>query len=355
LFKSFILTGASLVALTGVALADQPAKPMFMHGVFGGRPQIAATAKPPAALPTWTFDWTYKSKKYHALFVGKKPTTGKSVTIPVYIIPVKLTYKTTTEDPTAAEASGLSPIQYTVDSPIFDATTNYTQGGTNVGTTQYEDAFQRAALWSTVSLKTGYHVLLGKPTIEPEQSFTIPAADGGSGTYFGVKVITADINWFDAQIKPLLTSLKIPANSLPIFVTTQTYLTSGGCCIGGYHSYTGTQAYSMFTFIQTSGAFSQDVSALSHEVGEWVDDPLTNNNSVPASCGTQGNDSLIYEVGDPIEVDANYGDYPYVLNGVTYHLQDLVLPPYFGAPTSTSVNGWYTFQGTNFSVCQNGG
>ena len=44
------------------------------------------------------------------------------------------------------------------------------------------------------------------------------------------------------------------------------------------------------------------------------------------------------------------------LGGFTYHLQDLVTPVYFGAPTSTSVNGWQSFQGQTFStVCANGG
>jgi len=237
-------------------------------------------------------------------------------------------------------------VQNTIDSPIFDSTTNYTQGGTNVGTTQYEDAVARAGLWGTVSSHTGYHVLLGAPTVEPEQTLKV-GSNGKVETIssLGVTVIAADINWFDGKIQPMLTKFKIPANSLPIFLTTQTYLTSGGCCIGGYHSYNGTQAYSMFTYIQKAGTFSQDVSALSHEVGEWLDDPETNNNS---PCG-------IYEVGDPLETTANYGDFPYTVNGFTYHLQDLAMPPYFGAPKTTSVNSWYTFQDYPFtSVCENG-
>ena len=61
-------------------------------------------------------------------------------------------------------------------------------------------------------------------------------------------------------------------------MTVNTYLTSGSpilnnCCIGGYHSANGAQAYSHFTFIPVPGDFSQDVSALSHEMGEWMDDP----------------------------------------------------------------------------------
>ena len=343
--KSVILAGASLITLaaTGAVAAAPPDRPMFVVQPNRLHPNIHR----PSGLPTWTFSFTYSGKTYNDLFVGTNPTGGASTTVPTYIIPIFLKLKgagTVNANPDATLSNGRTVVQNTVDSPIFDSTTTYTQGGTNVGTTQYEDAFQRASLWGTVSSNTGYHVLLGAPTVEKLQKIKVPAADGKVATDFGVKVLNVNINWLDPKLEALLKTLSIPANSLPIFLTTQTYLTSGGCCIGGYHSYTGTQAYSMFTYIQTAGTFSQDVSALSHEAGEWLDDPETNNNS---PCG-------IYEVGDPLEGDANYGTYPYTVNGFTYHLQDLAMPPYFGAPASTSVNGWKTFQGTNLTVCQNG-
>ena len=175
----------------------------------------------------------------------------------------------------------------------------------------------------------------------------MPSTYGLVTTAFGTKVIEASINWFDPKIAAMITKLGIPSNALPLFVTTQTYLLQNkrsGCCIGGYHSYTGSQAYSHFTYIQTAGAFAQDVSALSHELAEWMDDPTTNNNS---ACG-------IYEVGDPLENTANYGDYPYTVGGFTYHLQDEATPVYFGAPAGTTLNGNSSFDGTALSVCQNG-
>jgi hypothetical protein len=354
--KSFILASASLAALATSAFAATGPKPMFVvKRHIGSNIHVPGTTP----LPTWTLDWTYKSKAYSAIFVGTDPSKGGvSTTVPVYIFPVKITVGKLVEDPLKAEANGKTPVDVTVASPIFQSKTDYTQGGTDLGTTQYEDAFQRAALWGEVQSNTGYHVLLGTPTIEPEISLTVPAADSGTGSPFGQKVALVDINYFDAQVNAALKAAKLSPDSLPIFMVTQTYLTEGGCCIGGYHSYTGTQAYSVFTFIKNKSStlvFSQDVSALSHELGEWMDDPLTNNTNIPSTCGTQGNDNDIYEVGDPLEVDANYGDYPYVLKGVTYHLQDLTLPPYFGAPTTTSVNGWFTFQGHAFTVCENGG
>ena len=96
--------------------------------------------------------------------------------------------------------------------------------------------------------------------------------------------------------------------------------------------------------------FAQNVSALSHEIGEWMDDPLVVNSGNPVACG-------ILEVGDPEEGFANYGGFPYTLGGFTYTLQDLTFLPYFGAPASTSVNNSETFQGNPFhlGICSNGG
>jgi hypothetical protein len=357
LLKSSIIAGVSMLALASAAFAADPApRPMFTRG--GPNWHANVPGKPAlGGLATFTLKWTYSGKSYSALFVGTEPQTGTSTTIPVYIVPMKLTVGTTTEDPTAPDFTGVSPVNNIIASPIFQ-TLDYKQGKTDVGTTQYEDAFQRANLWGKVKKHTGYHVLLGTPTVEPVQAYTVPKGDGTVTTDFGVQVLNVSLGWFDTQVNSLLKSLSIPANSLPLFIVNQTYLTSGGCCIGGYHNYTGTQAYSVSTYISNSGkniVFSQDVSALSHELGEFYDDPLVNNSNIPSLCSTQGNHNSIYEVGDPIEVDANYGDYEYTLGGLVWHLQDLVMPTYFGAKKNTSIPFNQTFQGTKFSVCQNGG
>ncbi len=365
MFKSFKY---ALLGLAGLLALSTPVG-VFGAGVSAGSARGAAAPRPmfavvhrassrtaiASAVNTWQFSYTYLGTTYKDTFVGTNPTTGATTTVPVYIIPIKLTYGTFVTNPNTRLSNGKTVVQNTTASPIFKKLT-YIQGGTNVGSTQYVDAFQRASLWGTVSAHPTYHVLLGKPVIKPLQSLRVPAADGSVGNPFGTKLLIASINWFDPLAAGMISSLGIPAGALPIFVTTQTYLSNNsglsGCCIGGYHNVSGAgQPYAMFTYIQTPGQFSQDVSALSHEIGEYVNDPFTNNINVPASCFT----NLIYEVGDPLENEANYGDYPYALNGFTYHLQDLVTPVYFGAPGSTSVHGWSTFQGTSLLVCQNGG
>jgi hypothetical protein len=317
---------------------------------------------PPAVLQTWNGSFTYNGTNYPYNMVGFDPSTNQTATIPTFIIPIKIVIQYQghqyTFDPTALPTSdtAVAPksihdteVVNTITSPIFDNTTDYVQGGVDLGTTQYEDAFQRGNFWGVVQSNPNTHVLLGFPTVLPTQTLNVPANSGTIGHDFGITAGLVDINYFDAQISAIITHFsQIQPNSLPLFETGNVYLTQGGgCCIGGYHSANGPQAYSHFTYVNHVGAFSQDVSAMSHEIGEFIDDPLVNGfNNV--ACG-------ILEVGDPLENYANFGAFHYVLHGFTYNLQDLVFLPYFGAPPSTSLLGWFSFQNHHLSVCQNGG
>jgi hypothetical protein len=363
---SFLAALLVMATLTVTAFAQDanglpdtmPAHPRFARLL----PHLGAGASPTPGTPltTWNGSFVYSGHTYNYNMVGTAPSTGTSTTVPVYLIPVALQYKTgtttTTFTPMTKQKNGATAVANTTGSPIFKNMDWIAGDGvTDLGTTQYEDAFQRGNFWGQVSSATGYHVLLGTPKVAPVQTIVVPAVDGSVGNEFGVKVGLADINWFDLQIEAIITKFKLPSNSLPIFMTYNVYLTSGTCCIGGYHSAMGNQApyqaYSHFTYIGTAGAFSQDVGALSHEVGEWVDDPLVNNpNGNPVQCG-------ILEVGDPEEGFANYGDFPYTFNGFTYNLQDLTYLEYFGAPTTTSVGGERTFHNNPFhlGICNNGG
>jgi hypothetical protein len=304
-------------------------------------------------LQTWNGSFTSGGSTFTYNMVGTAPSTGTSTTVQAFIIPIKLVVGSHTFDPQTKLSNGNTVVQNSVVSPIFSSGVDFTSGGVDMGSTQYIDAFQRANFWGTVSTHTGYHVLLGGPTIQPEATLTVPKRSGTTGTPFGSLAGEVDINYFDAQVRSIITNTAaIQPNTLPIFLIYDTYLTSNhSCCIGGYHSATGStsapQAYAVFSYIDHPGQFAQDVSALSHEIGEWADDPLVVNNGNSTPCGT-------LEVGDPLENTANFGGFPYTLNGFTYNLQDLTTLPYFGAPPSTSVNNEFTFQGQKLTVCQNG-
>jgi len=359
---------AILIGASGITLAqnsqmapgsEQPRyaviKPTLQQPQTQAQAGILATATP---LKTWNGSFSYAGKTYNYNMVGTKPATNTTTTITTYVIPIRIVITNssgvkTTYDPNTVPGNtgGKSALANTVASPLFKSSVNFVSGGVSMGTTQYIDAYQRANFWGTGD--TGSHLLLGGPTVLETVTLSPPIQYGRNGVVFGFTAGLVDINWFDAQLHTILTNKGIQPSTFPIFLTYNVYLTQNrSCCIGGYHSSTGSiaapLAYAHATYVSRVAAFAQDVSALSHEIGEWADDPLVvnvNGNNTP--CG-------ILENGDPLENNANFGDFGYTVGGFTYNLQDLVTLPYFGAPPSTSVHGVFTFHNQGLTVCQNG-
>jgi hypothetical protein len=362
-FAVTVIAVSLTLACAGIVSAQETkypdildAKPMYKAGP---NHMNLGSKEPTASLVQWNGSYTdLTGKTITYTQIGTNPTnTNTSTTIPVMIIPVKFVYSkkngNMTFDPkNKVLSNGKTVINNIIASPLFQSGVDFTQGGTDLGTTQYIDAFQRGNFWSTVGGEPDYHVLLGTPKVLPEKTVTVsnPGLGGVFNNPFGSGVIgTYPINDLDAEIQVWMKEQKkINPGVLPIFITYDIFLTSGGCCIGGYHNADGPQpggqTYSMATYVDSPGSFAQDVSALSHELGEWMDDPFVDN---LVNCQDNG----IMEVGDPLEGGPNYGAYPYTLGGVTYNLQSLVFIGYFGAPPSTSVHSWLAFQNDESSVC----
>jgi hypothetical protein len=285
--------------------------------------------------------------------VGTDPhKSNVTSTVPLIVVPVKIVFDKNhgnrTFDPNKNKFKGqtVSVTKTILNSPIMQSNVDFVQGGTDLGKTQYIDAFQRGNFWSVVKKNNKYHVLLGKATVLPEQTIICNTGDCAVGNEFGHTVGLMDINHFDGIVQGYISKFsQIQPNTLPLFLIYDTYLTSGGCCIGGYHgangSQPGGQTYSVSSTIdQSAGTFSQDTAALSHEIGEWMDDPFVDNN-----VGCQ--DNSILEVGDPLVLD----DHSYKVGSFTYHLQDLVWIGYFGAPAKTSLLSWLSFQNDKKNIC----
>lgn len=273
--------------------------------------------------------------------VGAAPTGDVTTTIPVLLIPIKFRVDEETFTPETLQANGKSAVHNTKLSPLLQGIT-FDEADTDLGDVRYIDAYQRANFWSSTSINTKWHTRFGTQTVLPTQTIHM---DGSIGVEFGVTAALVDIDLFDEKVQKILKAVpQITKDSIPIFMVYDTYLTEVDCCIGGYHSYNGKLAYSVFSHIGTPGAFAEDVAALSHELAELVMDPLTTNES---PCG-------LLEVGDPLKGEANYGTYPYVRDDFTYHLQHIAFISYFGAPATTSLASRTTFQGTTLGVCANG-
>ncbi len=365
--QKFVVVSLCLTLLAGMSFAQKLTKLQVQPGesayIKGAKPMFAVIPRannapvpynPDVQVPIWTGSFVFNGQTFTYHMVGTDPAAGSATSnIPLVIIPLKFHFSDGTNLSANQTVCGdVKNAKYRVkNSPLIKKAT-FTPGGTNVGTTQYIDAFQRANFWNRVSTSSpNYHVLLSPVSTKPLQTINV----GGSGsTQAGpcARIGKVDINFFDNIAMNLLTQLAIPANTLPLFLSYNTFETSGGgCCILGYHSTNnaGTQAYAVAAY-SDPGIFNapgiRDIHALSHEIGEWMDDPLIpSTNIVPAwgHVGQVGGCQNNLEDGDPVTGSAftvsTGGMFPF-----TYHPEDLVFLPWFARVSpSTSVNGWYSF------------
>jgi len=192
---------------------------------------------------------------------------------------------------------------------------------------------------------------LSPVSTKPLQTINVPSLNGSTQAGPCARIGKVDINFFDTLAMAMLTTLNIPANTLPLFLSYNTFETSGGqCCILGYHSTNnaGTQAYAVAAY-SDPGIFSvpiQDIHALSHEIGEWMDDPLIpSTNIVPAwgHVGQVGGCQNNLETADPLAALPNAG-YPVPIDGFVFHPQSQVMMQWFQRQsTSDAMDGIFSF------------
>ena len=356
----------------------------------------------PAPLPMWTYSVTASADlgggTYSGTIIGHSPyLRGKAVTtIPAQIIPLVITITdsigTVTYDPTAPDACvpGHTVVDTITGSPVFTNNTSWTMNGVNVGTTQYEDANLRAEFWSLVS-GSNYHLLLSETTLASQTlSFGIGGANG-PGTNYRPNVFRTppcdpvgviNIDDLDNSVNAIITGPlagTINVGTLPIFLTKNVVSAITGdvitadCCVLGYHSAFNVgpniQVYSPFA-IDTAGIFGPGyTSALSHEIGEAIHDPSTNNPTpVWGNIGQDvGNCTAMppgqnnFEDGDPLSPGFGTPTNEWVVgasNGLTYDLQELAFYSWFYGGPSLGTGGLYSNHGTfkgDMKLCSNGG
>ncbi|MGO9650141.1 MAG: hypothetical protein ACLPOO_19075 [Terriglobales bacterium] len=337
----------------GGAVTQQRPKPLF---VTLPPHQVPGVEQPPAVtLKIWSGSFKSGNTTYNFKMVGRSPALSNTTTnIEFFLIPIKIVCDGNTYDPETVQSDGATAVDLVRASPIFEAL-DYTQGGTNLGTTQYVDAFQRGNFYKALRKNPDYHTLLSPVTMLTERTLSVPSADCSIGNPFGFgNVAIVDMTYFDSQLTTLIGKLsQITPAAVVMGMTYNTYLSANsgisGCCIGGYHSAFGTapQTYGEFTYIPDVNQYSQDVSALSAEMGDWMDDPFVDNvTEVQGSC------SGLLEVAPPTNVLRNFGDFPYTgANGFTYHLQDLAFLDFWSGNPGLQVNGWYSFQNELSGQC----
>lgn len=346
-------------------------KPLYDVGV---QPHLSRLSNSKAAaaapsIPLFHRTVTDGTKTFPYTMVGKNPFKSQAngaVNVPTVIVPViiKLANGDTFNPTVADSCAPSSSVTRMLNSPIFKSK-KYTWGGTNVGTGQYVSVFRRAEFWSKTKpsgLNPDLQVTL-KPTTTTPITVTVPAVDSAFEPISCGDLGAMEVNWWDNEVQsvlmPKLAARGFGSGDFPIFLLSNVVeydTTTTNCCILGYHSAftnpsdAGTTTYATAMYDNTHNAFGKgvkDISALSHEVAEWMDDPLVdgvNNQTKPWGnigqvVGCQDN----LEVGDPLSGTLQ----PTKLGGQTWHPQELAFFSWFYHQSpSIGVNHWYSSDAT---------
>jgi uncharacterized membrane protein len=309
-------------------------------------------------IPFWSDSFDYQGLEYKYKMVGTDPEKGsKTTVIPTVIIPLRFVFPDgQVFDAGTDIVDGQTPVHGILNSPIF-RNYNFELGGTNVGNTQYGDAFQRANFWNSVSTRArNYHVLLGQPAVLPTQTIVVPDGLGWIDTdnFTGGPLPVVNYNFLATQEKSLRTALQISPRSLPITVRGLVAIESshepgqpGAVAWHGAETANG----GVQTFIATSYGYGfSDVYPLSHEIAEWMDDPFADNFSPgwnypfldPISRCDSGFVRDLLEVGDPVEIFQE-AEVPLPGGSYTYHVTEAMFIDFFTRRAhSRSVNGQYS-------------
>ena len=374
-----LLAGAGLCFRTARLFAQDSApldRPQAYSTVIPlkgvGAETVRAAVQNSTTIPLWDYSVTspLDDQVYSGVMVGRSPffNGARTTNIPAFVVPLIIKFSDgTVFDPTATDhtcSPAGTPANLTQNSPLY-VPLDIKMGSVDIGTAQYLDAFQRGNFWTNVSVtRNRYHTTLSPVTVLSAVTVNVPSADGsvfsttpygGCGGIIGVM----NINWFDPMVTgtiiPNLASQGVGPTTFPLFLMKDVVMTSGtpsfpsNCCIAGYHGAFGSplQTYATADY-DTTEIFggTSDITAMSHEIGEWMDDPIGNNPTplwghTGQVSGCQNN----LEVGDPLSGT----DFPQLLatNGVTYHPQELAFFSWFFRQSpSLGVNGWYSDNGT---------
>jgi hypothetical protein len=287
-----------------------------------------------------------KDNKTHAgVLIGTSPFVSppSGTTLSAVIIPLRVTIGTSVFDPNVGNPcdSNVSPVVRFVFSPLSANVPNLTINGVNVGNAQYINGFRRAEFWGKIGGSSAYQ----NPIV-----YTVAATSSVNPGVHGITknsgcsligIVSHD--W----LKKHLTSTLIPAlqrsgtispTQFAFFLLSNVVQSSvdppisSKCCINGFHNATGNpaQTYAVADW-DTSGtsATRKDASVASHEIAEWMDDPLATN-GVPAwgGIGQQSGCQSNWENGDPLS-----GTFmPTIsISGMGYHVQELAFFNWFFA------------------------
>lgn len=341
LSTSILLTSVLAAQATPVTEADESRTGVDpLVGV--SRSTLLRQSATGATIPLWSYAVTspVDSNAYSGTMVGRSPFAHghKITTVPIYLIPVILTFASdgTVFDPTVSNSciGGHNILDLVQHSPVFLKNT-FVMNGLGVGNRQYVDAFQRANFWEHVD-GTPYGVELALTTL-PAVQVTVPSANGSTVVNNCGKQGRMQIAWWRTYLTgtliPSLAAQGVTPTTFPLFLLSSVIesLPAGGFFAGVHGASTNAdgivQTYAWSEF-DASRLTTNDVGTVSHEVGEWMNDPI-GGNSAPAwgNIGQVVGCQADVEVGDPLT--GTFLPAVQMPNGYSYHLQELAFFSWF--------------------------
>lgn len=297
--------------------------------------------------------WSNSSNGIPFTMVGTDPSipgTG-TTNIAVELIPVSLNFSAvnlviSSTGPACADTIPI--VERVVNSPVF-ASNPWTDvtGSINIGNVQFGDAFQRMNFWAFVSSQSpNYHVNLQPVTVENPISVDVPPGIGAtltpSPTCPSQMIGAIPSSLMDSAVQNAISAMNITPDTLPIFLTYDISFVPENFL--GYHNVQGGQSYIVASYIDVGftdpTVAASDVAVLTHEVGEWLDDPFLSNNVPPwGGFGIQPTCSPLLEVGDPLSRSI----FSFQTADFDYHFQELAFVWWFTRDVpSLAVNGQYS-------------
>jgi chitinase len=342
------------IEATGGFLQREGAQPKF-EAVSKLSPGARAALKEGRifSVPNFSGSFAWQGATYPYTIVGGKPQAGGTTEVPVQLIPISLLFEE------YADESGspliLGPGQ--VISRVLSSP-NFSDAQYPNGVTQFADAVQRAQ-FNAVAAKD-WHTVLSRP--EVLKPLTIDVPRGLAKVYrnrsTGVTYAIVDTNFFISHLNTILQLENLRPDTLAIALTSNIFLAPQSdikkCCVLGFHTSFDMGELAQVKFVQTFiwaswveqgilGTSLADVTPMSHEISEWMNNPFGGNIvpawQVPNTGGCQSN----LETGDPLALMPN-GGYAVLIDGFTYHPQNQVMMQWFqrGA-SSDAFEGAFSF------------
>lgn len=309
-----------------------------------------------AGIPTFTRTVVARGRTYRYTMVGSDPfaPNARSVSVPLFIVPVRFEFDDgSVFDPTelgTACAGSDTPLNLALQSPVLR---DFDYGD---GSRQYIEQFRRLEFWSQTgragAINPGYSVRVS-PTVLPAIRVVLtgfPTKAAPCGRIGMIDHVTWD-TLVKTKLFPQLRRQGVSIHTFPLFLFTNVVMYDRNptkCCLFGYHTWFnsgGVQTYGVAGYDTSRNFAGSDVSTLSHELGEWYDDPLVHNPTPPwGHTGQVSGCQPNLEVGDPLSGHEHAIAMP---NGLTYHPQELAFFSWFyNQVPSLGFDGWYSSGGT---------